>query len=140
MNSKHILLAIVMTPFLGYVGYALTDWYLKKENPESVLQKLVPVESVCDLNKGCHFAAGDFAMEISQNPQSRTLKLIANQRLKGLMVEVVKVLPPHQAQKLDEAGYQWQVLLPHSDTPKSLTLHWVAKGHWNNYIGEFTVH
>ena len=139
MNPKHILLAIVMTPFLGYVGYALTDWYLQKENPTSALQKLVPVESSCDLRQGCHFAAGDFAMEISQNSQSRMLKFVANQRLEGLMVEVVKVLPPHQAQKVDEAGYQWQVSLPPAAMPKPLTLHWVAKGHWNNYIGELTV-
>ena len=132
--SKHWLLAIVMTPFLGYVGYALTDWYLKEETKHTELKVMQAVEQNCRLEAGCQFYVGDFVLKIRQTQMG--LQFEGNQRLKGLMVEVVKVSPPQRAQPLDETGYLWQ--LPVSQPlPAWVQLRWVAQGHWGNYIGEW---
>ncbi|GAB6034103.1 hypothetical protein [Galenea microaerophila] len=131
--SKHFWLAIVMVPFLGYVGYALTDWYLKKETPHTELKIMKPVHSDCALTQGCQFYAGDFVITVKQTAQA--IQFTGNQRLKGLMVEVVKVAPPQRAEKVDEAGYQWRLSIPKA-LPKGVQLRWVAQGYWGNYIGE----
>lgn len=131
--KKHLLLAIVMLPFLGYVGYALTDWYLKKESPQTELMLMQPTEASCQLDKECQFYSGDFLLKIKQTPNAIIFE--GNQRLKGLMVEIVKVSPPKTAQKIDEAGYQWQLPVS-TNLPHHIQLHWVAQGYWGNYIGE----
>lgn len=131
--SKHFWLAIVMVPFLGYVGYALTDWYLKKESPQAELNLMQPLKTNCQLESGCKFYSGDFLLTVKLTPDALIFK--GNQRLKGLMVEVVNVTPPQRAESIDEAGYQWRLPLSRP-LPQAVKLHWVAQGHWGNYIGE----
>lgn len=129
--KKHFLLAAVMTPFLAFIGYALTDWYLKKDHTPTALKTLT-VSSPCDLSQGCTLYNGDFTLTLKRTDQALNLK--ADQRLKGAMVEVVGITPLTKAKQADPDGYQWTLSLPKADPIKQIRM--VVQSHWQNYIGE----
>ena len=134
--KKHFLIAAIMVPFLTFVGYALTDWYLKKDQTPAALTTLTLTDRPCVLSKGCTFTRQDFMLTLRR--EGKTLHIQANQRLKGLMLEVVGLQPPRKALPDDMEGYRWH--LPLQDRPDhALILRLVARSHWRNYIGELTV-
>ena len=134
--KKHFLIAAIMVPFLTFVGYALTDWYLKKDQPPAALVQLKRTEPNCQLTHGCTLAQQDFLLTLTY--RNHVLHIQTNQRLKGIMLEVVGLQPPQKAQAEDKEGYRWR--LPLKEPPDhALTLRLVAQSHWRNYIGELTV-
>ena len=134
--KKHFLLAAIMVPFLAFVGYALTDWYLKKDRQPGALTALTLTETPCVLSKGCTLTHQDFVLTLRR--QGRTLHIQANQRLKGVIIELSPLQPPARPVPADSDGYRWTLpLITEPDSP--LTLHLVAQSHWRNYIGELAV-
>ncbi len=131
--KKHFWLAAIMTPFLAFLGYALTDWYLKKDQIPSALKRL-SVSQPCQLLQGCTLFNGDFTLRLKQSHDTLTLK--ANQRLKGVMVEVVGLMPPAKAKRMDTEGYQWSLVLTKPEAIQHIRM--VVQSHWQNYIAEVT--
>lgn len=135
--KTHYLIAAIMTPFLALTGFALTDWYLKRDQQPAPLNRLLPTTTPCPLQPGCTLSHGDFSLTLKQ--QGSTLYLQANQRLKGVLLEVVDLMPPQPMRQDDTAGYRWSLPLAPGIT-QPLRLRWVAQSHWRNYIGEWPEH
>ncbi len=133
--KKHFMIAIVMVPFMIFVGYALTDWYLKRDQEKSALLPLTLDTPGCNLHSGCQLHAKDFV--ITLRTEGNRLIIKGNQRIKDAMLEIVDVLPPGKGQQADADGYVWQWTLP-APLPAKVTLHVVIAGHWQNYLGELT--
>ena len=133
--KKHFIIATVMVPFMIFVGYALTDWYLKRDEEKSALLPFVLDTPGCTLHEGCQLHASDFVITLRSDGGAIVIK--SNQRIKDAMLEVVDVLPPTKGEKQDVDGYVWRWALPAS-LPEKATLHFVIAGHWKNYLGELT--
>ncbi len=131
--KRHLLIAAVMTPFLMLAGYSLTDWYLNRDRTPAALNRLQPL-AACTLQRGCTLISGDFTFKLQH--RKGQLSVTANQRLKGVLIEVVDITPPQAMTPMDSEGYRWVLTLP-PDTPGNLKLRWVAQSHWRNYIGEW---
>ncbi len=132
---KHFMIALVMVPFMAFVGYALTDWYLKRDQEQSSLLTLMLDTPGCTLQHGCQLHANDFVITIRR--EQNTLVIKGNQRIKDAMLEVVDRLAPTKGKRQDRDGYVWQWSLS-AALPDKTTLHFVIAGHWQNYIGELT--
>lgn len=133
--KKHFMIATVMVPFMIFVGYALTDWYLKRDQEKPALLPLVLDTPDCRLQSGCQLHAKDFVITLRAEGNRLTIK--GNQRIKDAMLEVIDVLPPGKGTQADAEGYIWQWTLPKA-LPQKTTLHVVIAGHWQNYLGELT--
>lgn len=133
--KKHFLIATIMVPFMIFVGYALTDWYLNRNQEKSTLLPLTLDTPGCTLQSGCQLHAKDFVITILAEGNRLIIK--GNQRIKDAMLEVVDVLPPSKGTQTDVDGYVWQWTLPRP-LPEKATLHFVIAGHWQNYLGELT--
>lgn len=144
-KNKHLLVATLMAPILGLIGYfGVNALVSEKPHAAEAGQSYQLVEKPnCRYSSGlCGLKNGDFELTLSfefQENGRMLLKLESENPLDGVMAALVESetdeKPPVEMQPVGDDGLNWSLVIPRPD-PERHRLRLVASANQSFYFGD----